>query len=627
MQLQHLKIATIVFPALALAAAGYLILFPVHELVATPGGFVALLVLGSVAVFAFSTVAFRIIGRMESQLLEQNRQLSALARVASAAAENADLQQLLDIALDYVLEVTGTEAGVICLLDADAEELVSACYRGFSDELAAQVRRQKLGEEPVGTEVVRTGKPVVVEEIFADPKTREALNREGFHAAVSIPLKAENEVSGVLAIATGRRSTFSAHEVALLSNIGTQLGLAVRNSLLLAKTQQRNKELAALVQVGRATSSSIRLGSLLEEALDAILSVTSAERAEVWLVAEDGSLDEACARGAPTGDLAGTRHLQRGEGLAGRVAATGEPIATHANAGDSETPDSLGDGAFQTYVGLPLRQNGKILGVLGVAAREKDALSGALERRLLEAIGDRLAMAVDNAELHRRVLDVAVVRERERIARELHDGLAQVLGYIITQTLAVKALLSGQRLQEADRQLSTMEDAARKVYADVREAILGLSTQIEVPGGLVASLESYITHFSRMTGLDVSFEKPLVGLEAIGSTAEIQLLRIVQEALSNCRKHANATHVSVLLSRQAADLFVEITDDGRGFDAESVTRDGWPQFGIQSMRERAQAIGGVLQVDSAPGRGTRLSVRIPVAASAGLELSRAHPAR
>lgn len=614
MKLRELKLATVVVPVAFLAGLAYIALFAFPGFFGSAVGFVALLSAAGIAVFFFSRIVFRIIETLEQRVYEQNRQLAALARIAAASAEATELNELLNVALDHVIDITGADAGVICLLDTEAEELVAACYRGLSDEVVKQIRRQKLGDEPIGTEVVRTGRPVAVEDLLKVGEAADMARREGFHSSISVPLRAEGQVGGVLAVATRQRRKFEPNEVELLTNIGGQLGLAVRNAILFSKTRQRNQELGALLAVGRAATASLDLAALLDEALEGVIEVTSADAAEVWLTTDDGALELVRQRGLAETGTDDRARVRLGEGLPGLAAARGSPVITHDLQSEAAfVRDAVRQGGFQTYCLFPLRHRDETLGVLAVAAREKEALSSTSECRLLQGIGEQIAIATENARLHGRVLDLAVIEERERIARELHDGLAQVLGYINTQTLAIRKLLASGRTEEAEQQLRVMEDASREVYADVREAILGLSTSFADPGGLIPNLRAYLVQYSEMAGLPVQLDARANGQSLrLPAMAEIQLMRIIQEALSNCRKHANATAVRVGLEAQDGCLRVEIADDGQGFDAGRPSRSGWPKFGLQSMNERANAIGGTFEVLSQPRRGTTVRVHVPI---------------
>ena len=127
-------------------------------------------------------------------------------------------------------------------------------------------------------------------------------------------------------------------------------------------------------------------------------------------------------------------------------------------------------------------------------------------------------------------------------------------------------------------------------------------------------MRDYLSRLPRVAGCEIAL-RVAEGSESveIAPTTEIQLVRIVQEALSNVRKHARASHVEVIVGSDGPDVDVEIVDDGQGFDPLLLDRTGWPRLGLQTMRERAQAIGGTFEVVSVPGRGTRVAVHVPAA--------------
>lgn len=387
---------------------------------------------------------------------------------------------------------------------------------------------------------------------------------------------------------------------------------------------EQNEHLAALLAVGRAGSSSLDLAVVLDAALEAILSVTSAETGEVWLATEDGELSLVRQRGAAADAFRERTRLRLGEGLPGLAAESGSPPAGHDLASDFRfVRDRVEKLGFESFCAQPLVRRGETVGVLAVAARSPAAVSSAGERRLLEGIGEQLVIAIENAQLHERVLDAAALEERERLARELHDGLAQVLGYVNTQTLAIEELLSSGREEEAGAQVARMREAVRRVYTDVREAILGLRS---TRGALLPSLRSYLADYGRMTGMAVQLNVAAeVEALRLPSSVEIQLMRIVQEALGNVRKHAHAASATVGLEVRDHGLALEVLDDGRGFDLDRPARTGWPRFGLQTMRERAQAVGGTFELWAKPGSGTRVVVTVPLESAA--EARHASPAR
>jgi signal transduction histidine kinase len=207
----------------------------------------------------------------------------------------------------------------------------------------------------------------------------------------------------------------------------------------------------------------------------------------------------------------------------------------------------------------------------------------------------------------------AIVEERERIARELHDGLSQVLGYVHTKAMAVRLLIHKRRLPAAETQLLQLEEAAESLFVDVRESILGLKMAGQIEGGLAEMLKEYTQQFSRLSDLLVQLEiAPEAEKSFLKPETELQLLRITQEALSNVRKHACAHCVWVKLSVDKDALGLIIGDDGIGFLSTENRKDQTGHFGLENMRERAEAIGAQLTIQTEPGTGTLVTIRLPL---------------
>lgn len=238
---------------------------------------------------------------------------------------------------------------------------------------------------------------------------------------------------------------------------------------------------------------------------------------------------------------------------------------------------------------------------------ELDALAAGFNQlaRQLEAHAQK---EKENAQVRHR----AIVEERERIARELHDGLAQVLGYVNTKAMAVRLMLQHQRIEAASQHLHQLEEAARALFIDTRETILGLKIAGSDHIGLGDLLEDFIERFDEISSLPVELRIfPEHTSLSLPPETEIQILRIVQEALTNVRKHADATQAWVTLTSGGGILDVQIEDNGRGFEPAEMRANGRAHFGLAIMRERAEAIGATFEVRSANGRGTLVTLHLP----------------
>ncbi|MDP2728811.1 MAG: GAF domain-containing protein, partial [Dehalococcoidia bacterium] len=244
MRLSPLRWATMVVPAAVLIVFDYLRHFVLpYSFLHGWAGFILLWILVLAGVMVFSQTVFMIIGWMEREVLHHNRELAMTAETATALGQTLELEQMLNVTLEKVLEVTGVEAGTVCVLDEAKRELVHLAYRGLPPEVIGPLHRAKLSQDPIGAEVVDTGKPVILSDLWLDPRVAEVAQKAGFRSCVSVPLKAEGKVMGVIALASRHERTFAPSEVSMLLSIGSQLGMAMQNAVLFEDLVRRNKEM------------------------------------------------------------------------------------------------------------------------------------------------------------------------------------------------------------------------------------------------------------------------------------------------------------------------------------------------------------------------------------------------
>jgi len=295
------------------------------------------------------------------------------------------------------------------------------------------------------------------------------------------------------------------------------------------------------------------------------------------------------------------------------AAASGPPAAVDPAGGQpgSDFRRFVHGAAIRSHLAAPIQHAGRSIGTLAVGSEsERSYAVDAVE--MLASLASQAAVAIENDRLASQLRELAIREERERIAREMHDGLAQVLGYVNTKSQAVEELLAAGRTEAARAQLGQLASAARSVYVDVREAILGLTSPIAPERGLVGAIEEYARRFSDAAKLATTVDASSAARAVrLSPEAQAQAFRIVQEALTNVRKHAAALSARIALDALDGQLVVVIEDNGRGVQEESDDRAGWPRYGIQAMRERAAALGGTLELRSTP-RGTSVELRMPI---------------
>lgn len=206
---------------------------------------------------------------------------------------------------------------------------------------------------------------------------------------------------------------------------------------------------------------------------------------------------------------------------------------------------------------------------------------------------------------------LAALHERELLARELHDTIGQVLGYAGLQVSAAGQLIVADQAPAAAAQLNRLEHVLQDAHADLRAQILNLRTTPLLDDAFFAGIRHYVDGFRDNYGINVTLEvAKTVDGQRISPEARLQLFRIMQEALTNARKHSRARHVDVQFTADDQGLGMQVEDDGCGFFVDAGPLDGG-HFGLQFMRERVHEVGGSLRIESAPGAGTRIVATIP----------------
>ena len=245
-----------------------------------------------------------------------------------------------------------------------------------------------------------------------------------------------------------------------------------------------------------------------------------------------------------------------------------------------------------------------------------------LRDRQGDVIGQLLLLhdVTEHRQTQARVLEqqevVATLRERERLARELHDGIGQTFGYVGLQTQAALQWVRSGNMDKAGTILGRLADVTREAHTDVRESILGLRAESlegwSFTHALDAYLDKYQSHYGIRTQLAISDG---IGDGAFEPVAGVHLLRVIQEALSNSRKHGSAANVNVSIGMNRTQALVTVSDDGAGFDSNEIGTVGKGHFGLAFMRERMQQIGGSMDIESRPGAGTMLTLHVPISDS------------
>jgi two-component system, NarL family, sensor kinase len=381
------------------------------------------------------------------------------------------------------------------------------------------------------------------------------------------------------------------------------------------------REARLLVRIIETISAGPELDEIMQAVASLVTETTDTDVCFVHLLDEDGQ--RLVLRGAtpPFDRLAGQVELKVGEGVSGWVAAHAQPavivtdkLADHRY---KYIPALRGE-EFTSMLSVPIVSKPRhLVGVLNVHTRKRREFTGA-DADLLRSVAGLVAGAIENARLHHRLAEreeamerfaERIVRaqeaERRRLAGEIHDGISQrVVSLSFHLSAAADAVASAPEV--AAREIGEAQLLAEAALDETRYAIAGLHPPVLDDLGLAASLESLARSFPH---LDIEADVQQCRLPPHVETA---VYRITQEALQNVAKHAEARSAQVRLLERGGTIILEVEDDGKGFTpAELVHRQGPGGYGLAGMRERAELLGGMLELQSCPGHGTVLRLRFP----------------
>ena len=528
-----------------------------------------------VSIIAFGLVMFRLIDRAQRQVVRQNHELAATNALSRAVQGEVGVNTIVDVALQSLLSTSGAVKASVTIfngLDRSAD--------------GADVSRQLLAVPGLLT-------------VPGSPLLPRGIPDSTAMPVIDFPLSTGTMTVGRMQLwlpaGAGAEDRLAS---GTLQNIGHQLASAIQLAQLFADLERKNHEGHAfhdiLLQISNQTAPAEILGSVVSHARE----LTGSDEAVLCLDEEASrSVQFAGTLGGPAGFGDGPVCITSEEGLQNNVHAHNVicPLRTSSE--------------WQASTAVPILGPMGKLGELWIGQRSISPFTE-LDRAFLVALSGLAAIAVASVRERERGRQRAVLAERERIAREMHDSLAQVLGVTHLRLRALDSRAEVRSNPGVATELAELADICEEAYHDVREAILGLSASNKTARGLQDILENFLVKYSKQCGIETSLESSLDHELSLSPRCEVQVIRVIQEALTNVRKHSGAKSAVVRITESASTTTFVVEDDGNGFDpGGSLTdRDG---FGMFTMRERMVLLNGSLTIDSAPGRGTRVIAGVP----------------
>ncbi|GEM_PF-1503100 len=569
--------------------------------------------------------------RAEEHVERRLMELTTLNKTSASVVSTLDTQQVIDTILDEMQQLLSVRQCALLVLNETDHLLELQASRGLSQSYPTKIPLDEDCQLPA-CRAIETGQPVQVPDIENDRKFSLLLpvaRAEGYRSVLVVPLTALHIPPAALTIYRSDVHHYSEQEIDLAANFANYAAIALEHATLFSLTdaelQKRVRFLSALNQVGRTVSQTLVVDDVLNNAMEVLFEVMPADACWIYLQRETEMFLRLRAQRGFSDELVERVRDQRveyGQGVIGQVAQSGQPLLLDRPQLQNEQwldEPIVAEGSCHALAVAPLLAKDTIIGVLGIATRTDHRITEA-EVELLQAIGDQIAIAVVNARLYRRSREAATLEERNRVAREIHDTLAQGFTGILVQLQAAERL-SLKHPEKALQSLQEARELARQSLQEARRSVLNLRPTILEALMLDRAIAQQARRFEEGSGVRTEFI--LQGYPSpLNPDVEQNLYRITQEALTNVRRHAEASRVVITLSYEAKIVALTITDNGiglngrNGLNAQSNlvgmfstgTENG---FGLVGIQERTDLIKGRVTFDSPVTGGTRIKVVVP----------------
>lgn len=548
--------------------------------------------------------------RLYAQSRREVRRREALRSVVESISSELELNSLLDQVVRSAVDLLDASGGSITLMEEDGSVARMRAVHNLPEALVGQVLEPGQGITGV---VLETRQPVVVADYAHDLPT-PLKNVVGMRASLGVPILWQGRLVGGFAVFDSQPSRlFDDHDREMMELLANHVAIALENARLYGELQAHVDQLLGVQKLSTAILEEHDFDRVLQVICDQLLKLTDASGVGLALLEENGRYLELRTVVGPSAELLRGARIPVEGSFAGEALRTNQPLRSHdAQADPRAYQPSIRLGATRSLLSVPMKTRERTVGALSIY--NKHGSEGAVfterDAELATLFANQAAVAIENARLYEQTREYAVIEERNRLARELHDS--------VTQSLFSVSLLSETALSLWDRdptkareRLERARELASGALTEMRALIFELRPTALQQEGLVQALRKHLAARRNREGLNATLE--VQGSERrLPSAVEEAVFRIVQESLNNVVKHASAKETQVTLTFRRNRLRACTTDDGRGFRPSPGASTG--TLGMASMRERVAGVGGTLVVKSAPGKGTRVCVEVPLRA-------------
>ena len=540
------------------------------------------------------------------------------------ALHKASLELVKDVSLETLLEKIATVAceqadaryAALGVLD-DAGKLIKFVSVGMSDRQVKRMAHPPVGRGLIG-ELMDREAPLRLPVLQDHPRSAGFPdNHPHMVSFLGVPIRAgEVQLGQIYLTEKVDASEFTADDEKIIQMLATYAATAIQNARMMEQMRERdlaltrrNVDMSLLNGIASTLTSSLELDEILNKTLGQVMNYMNVEAGEIFLLEEDKTTLRMVLHRGQAAEAFWTRNrFKIGDGYIGIVAQTRKPLVSFDLANDMRfLRDAVVQAGFRQIACIPLLSGDNLMGVLSVAARGKEPIDDR-SVQMMAAVGNWAGLAIENARLHANARRLAVLEERDRIGMDLHDGIIQSI-YGVGLSLESALHSVNEDPNDAKQRVQRAIDGLNQAIRDLRSYILDLRPRQLGNDGLMSGIKRLITEYKANTFAEVHLTEPDSELKDLSQSHALTLFHICQEALANAAKHAKAKKVQIAVWATDERVLMEVYDDGKGFDMESMnTNIG---HGLANMQTRARSAGGDVDISSAPNDGTTILVWVP----------------
>ena len=540
------------------------------------------------------------------------------------ALHQASLELVKDVSLETLLERIATVAceqadaryAAVGALDSEGK-LEKFITVGMSEAEIKRMEHPPVGKGLIG-ELMNARDPLRVPVIEKHPRSS---GFPPYHPPMTsflgVPIRTGDRQLGQIYLTDKLNAAeFNEDDEKIIQMLAAYAAAAIQNALLYKHLKERDvaltrrsEDLTLMNDFASTLTASLELDEILNKTLALVMNYMKVEAGEIFLLEDDRKTLRLVLHRGQAAEAFWTRtQFKINDGFVGIVAKTREPLISHDLSKDSQfVREAVVKAGFQQLACIPLETSENLVGVLSVATRNKNPID---ERdiRLLTAVANWAALAIENARLHQNARRLAVLEERERIGMDLHDGIIQSI-FGVGLSLENVSHLVRENPQKAQEGIRHTIDDLNQIIRDLRSYILDLRPRQLNGEGLMDGLRRLLSEYRAHTLAEAALTGPKEPLDDLPQSHALALFHICQESLANAAKHAAAKRVEVSVWVTSERVLMEVQDNGRGFEKEKMSSS--LGHGLANMQTRARNVGGEVDISSMPSEGTTVLAWVP----------------